>query len=223
MPIRQVDTDDKLRIWRSFKVGKLMDMIFLDTRQYDRDITSAPLPRPALPRSCADGRGRDLYYNTDYVASISNDTDRSIMGSKEEGWFYKQLSQSQARNATWRLVMQQVVFSRLDFSPLGEVADFDAWDGPSRLRACRHPEELKASTDRLPREPQEDPRTRRTGQDRQLVDRSRLPPSSHPLTSCSASSCRATRMRHGSTTSSPTTRPATTPVRRRLPSWLLPR
>jgi hypothetical protein len=24
MPIRQVDTDDKLRIWRSFKVGKLL-------------------------------------------------------------------------------------------------------------------------------------------------------------------------------------------------------
>lgn len=26
MPIRQVDTDDKLRIWRSFKLGKLADM-----------------------------------------------------------------------------------------------------------------------------------------------------------------------------------------------------
>lgn len=39
MPIRQVDTDDKLRIFRTFKIGKLADMIMLDTRQYDRDIT----------------------------------------------------------------------------------------------------------------------------------------------------------------------------------------
>ena len=39
MPIRQVDLDDNLRIWRSFKMGKLMDLIILDTRNYDRSIT----------------------------------------------------------------------------------------------------------------------------------------------------------------------------------------
>jgi len=51
MPIRQVQTDDKLRIWRDFKIGpsaheciadcsgKLADMVMLDTRQYDRSIT----------------------------------------------------------------------------------------------------------------------------------------------------------------------------------------
>lgn len=46
MPIRQVDTDDNLRIWRTFQIGKLADMIMLDTRQYNRSIT-------------------DLYWNTD--------------------------------------------------------------------------------------------------------------------------------------------------------------
>lgn len=40
MPIRQVDLDDNLRIWRSFKMGKLLDLIVLDTRNYDRSITS---------------------------------------------------------------------------------------------------------------------------------------------------------------------------------------
>lgn len=40
MPIRQVDLDDNLRIWRSFQIGRLADLIMLDTRQYDRSITN---------------------------------------------------------------------------------------------------------------------------------------------------------------------------------------
>lgn len=39
MPIRQVDMDDNLRVWRSFQLGNLLDLIILDTRQYDRSIT----------------------------------------------------------------------------------------------------------------------------------------------------------------------------------------
>jgi alkaline phosphatase D len=39
MPIRQVEMDDNLRIWRSFSIGNLLDLVMLDTRQYDRSIT----------------------------------------------------------------------------------------------------------------------------------------------------------------------------------------
>ena len=39
MPIRQVEMDDNLRIWRTFSIGTLFDLIMLDTRQYDRSIT----------------------------------------------------------------------------------------------------------------------------------------------------------------------------------------
>ena len=39
MPVRQVEADDKLRIWRNFQIGKLLDLTMLDTRQYDRDLT----------------------------------------------------------------------------------------------------------------------------------------------------------------------------------------
>jgi len=67
MPIRQVEMDDNLRIWRSFSIGSLFDLIMLDTRQYDRSIT-------------------DLYWNTDYVHQISNDAGRSMMGSRQENW-----------------------------------------------------------------------------------------------------------------------------------------
>ena len=51
MPIRQVDLDDNLRVWRSFQLGKLMDLIIVDTRNYDRSITSLgklPPPPPFL-------------------------------------------------------------------------------------------------------------------------------------------------------------------------------
>lgn len=77
MPIRQIEMDDSLRILRSFSigssalqrplvtdfVGNLVDLIMLDTRQYDRSIT-------------------DLYWNTDYVHAISNTAGRSMMGSR---------------------------------------------------------------------------------------------------------------------------------------------
>ena len=67
MPIRQVEMDDNLRIWRSFSIGSLFDLIMLDTRQYDRSIT-------------------DLYTNTDYIYQISNDAGRTMMGSRQENW-----------------------------------------------------------------------------------------------------------------------------------------
>jgi alkaline phosphatase D len=88
MPIRQVEMDDNLRIWRSFSIGSLLDLVMLDTRQYDRSIT-------------------DLYWNTDYVHEISNDAGRSMMGSRQENWFYNSLISSKKRGATWRVIGSQ--------------------------------------------------------------------------------------------------------------------
>ena len=88
MPIRQVEMDDNLRIWRSFSIGSLLDLIMLDTRQYDRSIT-------------------DLYWNTDYVHQISNDAGRSMMGSRQENWFYSSLISSKRRGAAWRVIGSQ--------------------------------------------------------------------------------------------------------------------
>lgn len=115
--------DDNLRIWRSFQLGKLVDLIMLDTRQYDRSIT-------------------DLYWNTEYVADISNDAGRSLMGSRQENWFYNQLSQSSARGATWRVIGSQIVFSRMNESLPGRDTEFnyDSWDGyqANRNRTLSH-------------------------------------------------------------------------------------
>jgi alkaline phosphatase D len=110
MPIRQVDTTDGLRIWRQFQYGKLADLFMLDTRNYDRDIT-------------------DVYWNTDEIAKVANDSDRSLMGGKQERWFYKNLVKSQKRGATWKIVGQQIIVNHLNEGQAGYAFDYDAWDG----------------------------------------------------------------------------------------------
>ncbi|TDZ15316.1 Alkaline phosphatase D [Colletotrichum orbiculare MAFF 240422] len=113
MPIRQVDMDDNLRIWRDFSFGNLFDLIMLDTRQYDRAIT-------------------DVYWNTDYVHTISNDASRSLMGPRQESWFYRALRDSSTRGAAWRVIGNQIIFSRMNESlALGpeNPLNYDQWDG----------------------------------------------------------------------------------------------
>ncbi|KXH50253.1 PhoD-like phosphatase [Colletotrichum nymphaeae SA-01] len=112
MPLRQVDMDDNLRIWRSFQFGDLFNLIMLDTRNYDRSIT-------------------DLYWNTGYVHTISDDTSRSLMGSRQENWFYRQLIES-ASTTRWRVVGNQVVFTKMNQSISNgpkNPFNYDQWDG----------------------------------------------------------------------------------------------
>lgn len=81
--------DDNLRIWRDFKLGKLVDLIMLDTRQYDRSIT-------------------DTYDNTDYISKIKDDAGRSLMGSRQETWLQRSLLESANRGAHWRILGSQI-------------------------------------------------------------------------------------------------------------------
>ncbi|TKX20144.1 putative PhoD-like phosphatase-3 [Elsinoe australis] len=115
MPIRQVDLDDNLRIWRSFQIGRLADLIMLDTRQYDRSITN-------------------LDTNAPYITAISNDAGRSLMGPRQEKWFYRTLRSSATRGAAWRIIGSQVIFSPIDRASLAtlrgeEPFNRDSWDG----------------------------------------------------------------------------------------------
>jgi alkaline phosphatase D len=116
-PIRQVAMDDNLRIWRNFKLGKLVDLVMLDTRNYDRSITTL-------------GNGG---YNEKYIYDISNDAGRSLMGSRQENWFYSTLIESKNRGAVWRILGSQIVFSRINqTSNYGSNLipyNGDQWDG----------------------------------------------------------------------------------------------
>ncbi|KAK3987697.1 alkaline phosphatase [Cladorrhinum sp. PSN332] len=116
MPIRQVDLDDNLRIWRDFKLGKLVDLIILDTRNYDRSITS-------------------LGWNDGYIDLIKDESNRSLMGGRQEKWFYRKLLQSKERGARWRVVGSQIVFAGSTM-PGGR----DNWGGytANRNRTLKH-------------------------------------------------------------------------------------
>ncbi|OTA96927.1 hypothetical protein M434DRAFT_388788 [Hypoxylon sp. CO27-5] len=118
MPIRQTDLDDNLRIWRSFQMGNLLDLIVLDTRNYDRSIT-------------------DLSWNSEYIDLIRNDASRSLMGSHQENWFYSQLSRSSERGATWRIIGNQIIFSYITES---YGLSGDNWNGyiANRNRTLKH-------------------------------------------------------------------------------------
>ncbi|KAH0610669.1 uncharacterized protein H6S33_012196 [Morchella sextelata] len=108
MPIRQVQADDSLRIWRTFKFGKLASLIMLDTRYYSRDAGSED------------------------TATITSEH-RSILGAPQEQWLYNQLSDSQSRNATWNILGQQIQFSNLNETAIPWSKDaplyYDGWAG----------------------------------------------------------------------------------------------
>ncbi|KAL5341432.1 PhoD-like phosphatase-domain-containing protein [Aspergillus crustosus] len=110
MPIRQVDMDDGLRIWRNFQMGNLFDLIMIDTRNYDRSIT-------------------DISDNKDYIVQIHDDTGRSIMGPRQEAWFYRQLSESKDRGAKWRVIGNQLVFAHVQQQAADGSMSFstDSW------------------------------------------------------------------------------------------------
>ena len=113
MPVRPHLMSSNLRLYRSFELGKLGDLIILDTRQRDRDLT-------------------DLYSNTDFVKTIKDDETRSMMGYEQEDWLYTTLKQSKDRGAKWRIIAQQVVFSSLLYP--GARTNLDAWDGYTAAR-----------------------------------------------------------------------------------------
>ncbi|KAK7210088.1 hypothetical protein V2G26_017266 [Clonostachys chloroleuca] len=128
MPIRQVEMDDSLRIWRSFSLGTLADLMMLDTRQYSRDLTVL-------------GGFAGIGGNSGEVEKLVNLDNRTIMGFNQEAWFYNQLSQSSNRGAAWRLVGQQVVFSHVTFGFFtNEGFNRDQWDGylANRRRVFGH-------------------------------------------------------------------------------------
>jgi alkaline phosphatase D len=103
-------------------MGKLFDLIMLDTRNYDRSITT-------------------LNWNDNYIAKLINDAGRSLMGSLQENWFYKSLSTSQRRGAVWRIIGNQIIFSRMNNSAVyGSALNADQWDGyqSNRNRTLNH-------------------------------------------------------------------------------------
>ena len=91
-------------------MGKLFDLIMLDTRNYDRSITT-------------------MNENDKFIEMISNDAGRTLMGGRQENWFYRKLSESAKRGATWRIIGSQIIFSSLNFTSRGgQDFEGDSWE-----------------------------------------------------------------------------------------------
>jgi alkaline phosphatase D len=103
MPIRETPGPD-IHLYRSFRFGDLADLIMLDTRALR-----------AQQAGSAD------------VATLA-DPRRSILGAAQEEWLFDQLRTSQRTGRAWRLIGQQVMFSRLGQPGRGALQP-DSWDG----------------------------------------------------------------------------------------------
>lgn len=93
MPLRKPDPMDTLRIFRKLRYGKLLDLIMLDTRLYDRDQQNL---------------------------TATNDTTRHMMGPVERAWFFQQLDDTSTR---WKIIGNQVMFAPLQILGVPVNAD----------------------------------------------------------------------------------------------------
>ncbi|MDO5690997.1 MAG: alkaline phosphatase D family protein [Pseudomonadota bacterium] len=105
MPIRAVQPDNLLRIYRTLRYGKLLSLQMLDTRLIGRD-------QQDLTRRW-DGR-------------------RQILGAAQESWLYAQWTESRQQGVQWSLMGQQVMFSPL--LGMGPYSEADSWNGYSVQR-----------------------------------------------------------------------------------------
>ncbi|WP_328462257.1 alkaline phosphatase D family protein [Streptomyces sp. NBC_00448] len=94
-------------LYRRFTFGRLAEINVLDTRQYRSDQADGDLWKPDNP-------GRD-------------DPARTFAGAQQQRWL---LDGMRASRATWNLLANQVVMSRMDLDAGGTPTfNMDAWDG----------------------------------------------------------------------------------------------
>ncbi|KAJ3184107.1 hypothetical protein HDU85_001958 [Gaertneriomyces sp. JEL0708] len=109
MPIRPASSDQSGKIYRSFKVGKMLDLIMLDTRMH----------------------GMENGTNADFS--------KNLLGKTQETWLYSSLSSSKSRGAAWRVIGNQIILSPMTIVGinLGSIETWDDF-GDSRARLLSH-------------------------------------------------------------------------------------
>ncbi len=105
----------EVRLYRRFGWGRLASVHMLDTRQY----------RTPHPCAAPGHRGGQIMHGCDQAA------DATMLGAAQENWLRRGLH---SERATWSLVTQQTLFSRL-YLPQGRDAFYsDVWDGYAEAR-----------------------------------------------------------------------------------------
>ncbi|MEZ5257693.1 MAG: alkaline phosphatase D family protein, partial [Ilumatobacteraceae bacterium] len=114
MPVRLPEPvpGEDYTIYRSARIGKLVDMSLLDTRQYRSDQACGDTTmslEPACPEVTAPGR--------------------KLLGDAQEGWLFSRLG---VANATWNVLAEQIVMTNTSFGDT--ILNFDQWDGYPEAR-----------------------------------------------------------------------------------------
>ena len=103
MPIRE-SAEAGIHLYRSFRFGTLVDLLMLDTRALrDKQVAT-----------------------TDLKALV--DPARTILGAAQETWLFDALRSSKQAGTGWRVLGQQVMFSRV-VPPGQSVMVSDTWEG----------------------------------------------------------------------------------------------
>ena len=135
MPIRE--QENKRKIFREFKVGKFIQLLMLDTRQFQRD--QQIQPQNYLTKS---GFNQASFY------SDLNAAHRNLLGAEQLGWIKERVN---SESFDWTILGQQVLMTKLKFPDLtkmlkeedipeflkpylkflglGIPSNLDAWDG----------------------------------------------------------------------------------------------
>ncbi len=113
------------RIFRSFELGDLADLIMLDTRLHGRS------------KQATFAAGQREISNQDPLLA---DPTRSLLGLDQEDWLNRELSASKQRGARWRVLGQQVMLAQLSLTAGNTFINPDQWDGyaPARQRLFGH-------------------------------------------------------------------------------------
>jgi alkaline phosphatase D len=116
MPIRE--QQNKRKIFREFKVGKFIQLLMLDTRQFQRD-------RQIQPKDYLSESG----FNQASFYSDLNSTKRNLLGAEQLAWIKNKVS---SENFDWTILGQQVLMTKLKFPDLSKMLKKE--DVPSFLK-----------------------------------------------------------------------------------------
>ena len=106
MPIRTLDTNNLLKIYRRFDFGNIFTLHMLDTRIEGRD-------RQYDDYGDADqGIGRYVAGITPNAAGIRPDASRQMMSQEQQNWLTSGMA---ASTATWQVVGNQTIMARMWF------------------------------------------------------------------------------------------------------------
>jgi len=115
MPVRERAVPEEDKIYRSFRFGKLADLLMLDTRLAGRD---SQVNGHRLASGDSDARDPALCNGA-----------RTLLGYEQEDWLNAQLRRSQATGTHWRVLGQQVMLAPLSCDGGRSVLNVDQWDG----------------------------------------------------------------------------------------------